>query len=450
MNNTAASSGWWRPTVDTCVSAGVAPHPIGEDKHRLAFWGVIVFTLVMILSPQDYFPILKPLHLALLAGALAGGAYLLGRFSGNADPVHKSPAMVLAALLFLWALALVPFSLWPGGSFAKIFDVFAKALVIFWLLGRVVTSVPRLRIVAWTLCLISIPLSLSAVSAFLQIGAGNVNLTHGWDRISGYNAGLTGNPNDLALMINLTLPFAVGLLLSARRLPVRILLLTIAVLDVIAVVLTYSRGGFLTLVSIISMYLWCLRGPARTRLLVALLALGLVAVPLIPSGYWSRLGTITDIKADQTDSAQERWADMEEATRLVAENPLIGAGAGMDVLALNTARGNRWTHVHNIYLEYAVDLGLPGLLLFLVLYGCLLRNAWLARRKASRLAWDGSFYHLSEAVGVALIAFGVSAFFHPVAYTFYFYYIGGLAVAVSAISADSIPRAPAKDGAKTS
>jgi hypothetical protein len=49
------------------------------------------------------------------------------------------------------------------------------------------------------------------------------------------------------------------------------------------------------------------------------------------------------------------------AAGFVARHPVIGAGVGMDVLALNELRGPVWLSVHNVYLNYAVDLGLVGL-----------------------------------------------------------------------------------------
>ena len=437
MSNTVASAGWWRARGSDARPGRVAVRSRQDRSFRLAFWALGAFTLIMILAPQNYFPVLKPLHIALVSGTLASAAYLMSRFAGTALPVRHSPAMMYAVFLFLWAVLLVPFSVWPGGSFGEIFDVFIKALIIFWLLGRVVNSVQRLSTVAWMLSLMSIPLSLSAVLAFLQGGMGNVELTHGWERITGYQAGLTGNPNDLALMINLTLPLTVGLMLSVRRRVAGVLLALVALLDVIAVVLTYSRGGFITLMVIVGSYLVCLTGRARIGLVMIVIAIGLVAVPMIPSGYWSRIGTITDIQADRTDSAQQRWGDMIDATHLIAAHPVIGVGAGMDFLALNAVRGKTWVHVHNIYLEYAVDLGIPGLLLFLLLYYRVLKSASKARRLAAGRVEHATFYRLSEGIWIALIAFGVSALFHPVAYEFYFYYFAGLAVAAGAIAENS-------------
>src|SRR5262249_49605363 len=104
---------------------------------------------------------------------------------------------------------------------------------------------------------------------------------------------------------------------------------------------------------------------------------------------------------------------------LVQSNPITGVGVGMNALAMNAARGETWRMVHNVYLQYAVDLGLPGLILFLVLMVRCIRKAGAAGRAAARLRDDG---------GLAPLAAAVPAFFHPVGYGFYFYYMAGLAV----------------------
>jgi len=106
----------------------------------------------------------------------------------------------------------------------------------------------------------------------------------------------------------------------------------------------------------------------------------------------------------------------------------------MNGLALNELRGQTWRMVHNAYLEYAVDLGLPGLILFLLLLGGCLRAAWQARRLADQGALPAEFAAFSDGIRACLIAFSVAAMFHPVSYHFYFYYPAALAVAARDIA----------------
>ena len=92
-------------------------------------------------------------------------------------------------------------------------------------------------------------------------------------------------------------------------------------------------------------------------------------------------------------------------------------------------RGARWKNVHNVYLELATDLGVPGLILFLmVLAGCI-RSAGLVMRRTAGSPPMRTLFLLAEGIKVSLIVFTIAAVFHPVAYQFYFYYMAGLALA---------------------
>jgi probable O-glycosylation ligase (exosortase A-associated) len=304
----------------------------------------------------------------------------------------------------------------------------------------VITTRERLRTFLWLLVISSIPLAFTAVQnfrsgVFLQTPNGAAQ------RIAGYNiggSGLTANPNDLALMLNMLIPFAAALMVISRSVAARLVAAGALLLSVVAVILTFSRAGFLTLTA---MGIVALGAMARRRPLIALgvvLVLA-VSVPLIPEGYGDRLGTITDISADKTGSAQGRWNDWNVALGIVASNPLVGVGLGQNVLALNAHRGETWREIHNVYLQYAVDLGLPGLALFLWLFVALFRTAGGVRRLSAKVPALQHAGVVAGSVQTALVGFAVAAFFHPVAYQFYFFCIAGLALAVRNVS-HSTPR----------
>ena len=151
---------------------------------------------------------------------------------------------------------------------------------------------------------------------------------------------------------------------------------------------------------------------------------------MLPPGYLNRLNTITDIESDRTGSAQGRWEDFGAAVDVVIKNPITGVGLGQDILALNEERGATWRSVHNVYLQYAVDLGLPGAVLFIWLLVATFRGAKRVRVRAAREPHLRDLVVLAGGVQIALVAFAVESFFHPVAYQFYFFCIGGLAVAL--------------------
>jgi O-antigen ligase len=281
----------------------------------------------------------------------------------------------------------------------------------------------------WTLTLCSIPLAATGVANYL---AGDFISTgvRGFYRITGYMGVLTANPNDLALMLNLIVPLTGALAVASHGLK-RAFATATMLLCVAAIILTFSRAGFLALATTFVLGLAALARHKGLAPAAALVLLVLCAVPLLPSGYMNRINTITNIDEDATGSAQGRWRDTRVAAGLVVKNPIVGAGIGQDILVMNDERGiDTWRRVHNAYLQYGVDLGLPGLLLFVWLHLTCYRTARTVERRAAEVPSLHELRLLASGVTVSLVVFGVAAMFHPIAYQFYFFCVAGLAVAL--------------------
>jgi O-antigen ligase len=426
----SASSGpttWWRPELPrTNAVAGRAP-----AASRLAFGSLVAFTGILLLSPQIWLPILGTLRIAFLAAGCAIVAHLLHRLAKQQRVAPFFPEVAIAIALVSWSIVTIPVSYWPTGSITVLTDHYLKAVVFFWLIGALVATTRRVHLFAWVLVLCSVPLAVTGVHNYVT-GVVLSTGVPGFERIAGYagGSGIAGNPNDLALLLNLIIPIAGALVLSADTAPGRWLAAGALTLAAVAVIMTFSRAGFLTLATTFVLFLLTLaRGRAIGKAAVLLLA-GVLLIGLLPSGYANRLSTIANVSADRTGSAEGRWRDYRVALGLVARHPIIGAGLGQDVLAMNESRGDEWISVHNAFLQYAVDLGIPGMLLFLWLYLTCVRSARAVERRAAREPAVRGLANLAAGVRIALVSFGVAAFFHPIAYQFYFFSIGGLAVAL--------------------
>ena len=444
---------WWRPEPE--AAGAIADERAGEALAAeapgapLAFWALIGFTFVLLIAPQNVFPALRPLRIGMLAAGTGLAVLLIDRLGRGLPITRVTREIKIAALLLAWAVVTVPFSYWPGGSISLLTELYLKTLAIFLLIVNVVSTVNRLRTTAWVLTLMSVPIALQGVENFL----GGVYVGGGVDqavkRIVGYEAGLTQNPNDLALMLNLIMPLAVALFLTSRAPWARIGLLSVVALQVVAVVVTFSRAGFLTLATTLIVSVLTSSGKLDRRWTWAVLILAIVCVPLLPGDYVTHLFTITDIEADPTGSAQDRWTQQVAAVNYVMTHPLIGAGFGQNILAMNEVLGQAWLVVHNAYLQYAVDLGLPGLVLFVLLFVASVRSAGRAARLAATRPDGHGLSVLANGIRTSLLALAVAAFFSPVAYHFYFYYFAGLAVAARSIAEGAGGAAatePAEDG----
>jgi probable O-glycosylation ligase (exosortase A-associated) len=403
----------------------------------------VAFTGILLLTPQTMLPVLKTLRIALVAGGLAIAGHVFDATLRRRPVLPDAPEVVTALTLLIWAVVTIPFSYWPGGSVALLGDQYLKAVVFFWLIAAIITTRERLRVFGWALVLCSIPLALTALAHF---GSG-VYVTSSRapiQRIGGI-AGLTGNPNDLALTLNLLIPIAGALFFTSRGVLARAVAAGALLLSIPAVIVTFSRAGFLTLCAIGIASLFCFVRRRAPGPAVAVIVVTCSVMPFLPAGYLDRLNTITDIEADRTGSAVGRWSDYQLAIQLVARNPVLGVGMGQDILALDEIRSRpTWRSVHNAYLEYAVDLGVPGLLLFLALLVSSVRSARRVEMRTAREPALRDLSMLASGVRIALLAFVVGAFFHPIAYQFYFFCVAGLAVALKRVCQSELARVQAR------
>ena len=430
ISNHTAPHEWWRPEVSalrTTAAAVVAP-----AGNPVAFAALIAFTAILLVSPQEWFPVIKSLRIALIAATMAIVAHFAGRMFGHVRALPLRREMAIALALIVWAAITIPLSIWPGGSWAQLSDHLIKAVIFFWLIGTLVTTRHRLEWFVWVLVLCAIPLAATALVNY-RSGVFITSATSSVQRIAGYvgGAGLAGNPNDLALMLNLLLPLAGALFVISKRPWLRLVALGVLMLSVAAVIVTFSRAGFITLavIALATFAAMVRRGALGAAVIVVFLSLG--AVVLTPEQYFARLATITNIDTDTTGSAQGRWDDYFVSLEYIRMHPLTGAGLGQDLLALNATRGHStWRSVHNAYLQAAVDLGLPGMALLLTLLLASFANVRRVRRAAMRRTDLRDLAVMATGIHVSLLAFAVAAFFHPIAYQFYFFCLAGLAVAL--------------------
>lgn len=435
LQMTAPAAQWWTRGPSAPSASAIAARSSGSGS--FAFGALVVFICILVLNPQAWFPAVKPLRIALLSSGVAAASFLLQQWKER-KPLGFSSEMVICCLLVAWSFMTLPISLWPAGSLATLTDAYIKAVMLFWLLANVITTAHQLRVIRALLIVCSVPVAGTALSNFV---AGRfLPDDKVVARITGYGQGLSANLNDLALMLNLLLPLTVALLLSTTSNLVRFLCVAVIAINILGIIVTFSRGGFLGLATIAVIYVVRMirrRGADRAWAFAIVIAAA-VAVPLLPSAYTDRLATVKDIGSDPTGSSQARWRDTLAAAQFVSQHPIIGAGIGMDFLALNQIRGNKWLKVHNVYLEYAVDLGVPGLALFLTLLIRVFKGVRLARKRLEDVPAQRQLFLLVQALETSLIVFAICGVFHPIAYDLFFYFIGGLALAAAAVTRQTL------------
>ena len=340
---------------------------------------------------------------------------------GRLSFVKGSELKILACFLLLCLIS-VSFSLWPGGSLQFFMDYAWKVGVVFFLAANLLTSGERARKLCWAFVLFA------AVNSFMGLQnwrTGNM-LGGSTNRIEGGFAGLASNPNDLGLLLDISLPLVWYAYRTAKTAVTRYAALLTIIVAAGTVVITFSRGAFLGLLVVAGLVAWKLAKGKRVQTLVLIAVLLPVMLTILPAGYSDRMLSIFYSDMDETGSREERIKLMETGVTSMIEHPL-GVGLGMNILA-SVDGGTGWHVIHNAYLQVGVELGVVGFILYLLLIWKTYQGLTAIEQSPVRNIADLAF-----AIRLSLIAYVVGGFFAPVAFNFYFFYPGGMAVALKSL-----------------
>jgi lipopolysaccharide/colanic/teichoic acid biosynthesis glycosyltransferase len=214
-----------------------------------------------------------------------------------------------------------------------------------------------------------------------------------------------GHPNEVAgallwvapAFVVLPAAFAPGAWRNGRRLLAVCLLFLGALLTMAILVLTQSRSAYVALaLTALVMLLLALPRRARWVLIACLAVLSVLAALLVwhigPAGVAAQVVEKLATPADATGLAGKAASRVEiwsRALYAIEDFPLTGMGMNMFrrlvhplYPMLSVGPDFDIGHAHNEFLQAALDLGLPGLAAFVLLYGIAFRTTWRAWRAA--------------------------------------------------------------------
>jgi putative inorganic carbon (HCO3(-)) transporter len=303
-------------------------------------------------------PFSRPSRLNFSAGQLAVG-----------DPVVAA----LAILLVVAGAVSLTASISVHQSLQSFREIIVEPVIFF---GLIVTQIRGRRdaqVLAIALITAGAAISLFVIGQYLA-GDRIITAEAGLRRIRGFY----GSPNNLALFLGRALPFtfAGALWWSSGR----ALLVFTACLNVAALILTFSIGGWVAVAFSLVVVAY-LHGPRALRYTLSGMAIGgigsLALAVAIP-----RLGSHLDLRSGTNSIRIFVW---HSALRMIASHPI--RGIGLDNFLTYYQNGYRFpeaweepslSHPHNVVLDFWLSLGLAGP----VLLGCLIaRLAELMHRE---------------------------------------------------------------------
>lgn len=386
--------------------------------HGLAYAALFTFTVVLYARPAEFYPSPLTASLALIVALATLAFFIPTQLSLEGTLTARPPEVNLVLLFCLTGLLSIPLALNRAIAWQEFNGTFIRCIVMFIVIVNVVRTKARLKGLLLLALAAGVWLSVEAVNDY-RLGLMTVE---GY-RVGGRGGGIFGNSNDMALFLVTIVPIAIALLLSSRGLARKILFAAAALLMVFAIVLTYSRGGFIGLLVALTFFAWKAGRRRRLGIVIAgflIVALFMAAVP----SYALRLASILIPSLDPVGSSGARSGELLRSLVVAIRHPIFGIGMGNYAPEMS----HRGLVTHNSYTQVAAEMGVAALLCYTLFIVTPLRKLGQIARQAFGAKADSDFYYLSLGLQASLIGYLVCSFFASVAYLWYAYYLIGYAV----------------------
>lgn len=179
--------------------------------------------------------------------------------------------------------------------------------------------------------------------------------------------------NQMAGFIVVLMPLLLTFFLTTRFLYFKFVLLSAILISLVAIVLTYSRGGWLSLFAAFLLFSVFSFKKIKSHIKPLFIMFGVFVLAMFlilkPANVGKTAQSIKSELSSQTRSVSGnlRTTVWKNTLRMTKDNPIFGVGPGAFGAAYNRYQNEPWLFArnsHNHYLEYAAELGIVGFFLF--------------------------------------------------------------------------------------
>lgn len=377
------------------------------------FIGVLIWSWIAYMNPHRLtwrvaynFPVAQLPAIATLAGF---------PFTRKSLPVKREAIL----MLLLWLIFTITsfFAILPRQAWTEWTRV-SKILLMTFITMCLVTNRKRLKYL-----LIVIALSLG----FYGLRGGIFALLSGGKyRVYGPPRSFIGDNNDLALALNMILPLLILLHKEVKSKSLKLLFLSTFFLTIIAIMFTYSRGGFVGLAFILCLLML----KSRKKILFVLTMLGgIIVIPylndVLPERWINRIISMRSYREDRAAMGRiEAWK-FGWSTSL--KRPLIGGG-------FKVFDGYYGKAAHSIYFQILGEHGFIAFGIFIALLGSSLLSLRRLRKLSKedpKLQW---LYDYSNMLEISLLAYMISGAFLSRAYFDLLYHLIAIVIVLKCLA----------------
>lgn len=307
------------------------------------------------------------------------GLFWVLRWLASGRPTVRTRAdwaialLVLMSLVSLWVTAL------PETTRPQVYRLLT-GVALYYAIVNWATSITRLRLLVIGTMLAGLLLAVSAPVSVTWLDSGKLPfISHSLYAHFTPLVSDTVNPNVMAGALVILLPTPLAALLFGWQ---QLSKLTRGLAGVTALfmsgilILTQSRGGLMALAAVL-LVMALLRWRRGWLLLLASAIPGAIALQLLGAGVVLNALT-TNNSFGGIENRLEIWS---RAWYMIQEFPFTGIGMGSfqevtDMLYPLFLSPSGIPHAHNLFLQVAVDLGIPGLIAWLAILMLVSTTAW--------------------------------------------------------------------------
>ena len=179
-----------------------------------------------------------------------------------------------------------------------------------------------------------------------------------------------GNPNVYGIYLLLAIPLAAVCVVYFKNKLIKIICLALTVLLLFNLLVTYSRGSYLALAFSLGVFVLLV----EKRFIVLFLPALVASLFVLPQSVIIRLRSILDFQDTSTAFRLSIW---EGSLRVLRDFWFTGIGQGSgafsQVYPFYSLAATPTIHSHNLFLQMAIELGVMGLVVFVLLMACYFR-----------------------------------------------------------------------------
>ncbi|PSW19153.1 oligosaccharide repeat unit polymerase [Photobacterium sanctipauli] len=383
--------------------------------------GFIIFSYFRI---HEAFPLLMPLKIPQLL-ALASLAGLGWQLWLNRESISWHRLQTLLLLFSCWVLISCLFASNRSEAFASFNGNFIKIFIMVFAISWLPQRLPQLKIIP----------SLLILSGLLIGGLALYNKANGIGLVEGTRVTISrdigsmlGDPNDLALVLQFPVSFAMAYCFYGPKWQ-RILALLSLLVMIMSVLATQSRGGLL---GIACVFFAMTLLKSRSIILPSIISgIGLAALVLLAGISDRSSGGAAESGIDE--SAMGRIYAWQAAINMAVSNPFTGVG-------LNNFYYNYYFYsphwdgknhaVHSTWLQITAEAGFAGLVLFLLMVIGALRVSFSLLKRLEK----HEMQPLAQGLWLGMLSFCVSGTFLTQGTTWPLYILIGLLLALDRLT----------------